>query len=99
MDSIVTLLFELFFVILELIWLALTKWLPAACYFTSIALVFATTLGRVTVAYPRIAGKPYRSWQKSPQGRIVLSPVLGNVFGFSFWVIVVVVVTIASRHA
>ena len=99
MEGLVAVVIDLFFCVLELIWLSLTKVLPATFYFTSIVLVPAATFGRVVVAYPKTADEPYRSWQKSPQGRIVLSPVLGNAFGFSFWVIVAVVVTIASRHA
>lgn len=99
MDSLIALLVELLFYILELIWLAATKFLPAVFYFTSIVLVPAATLGKVVVPYPRKADKPYRSWQRSPRGRLVLSPVLGTVFGFSFWAIVAVLVIITHQRA
>jgi hypothetical protein len=83
----------------ELTWLVFTELVPAICYFTSIVIVPATTFGRVFVAYPKDTAKPFRSWQKSPQGRIILSPVLANVFGFSFWVIVAALIVSARGHA
>jgi hypothetical protein len=67
----------------------LIKGLPGFCYFTGITVVYAATLGRVTVEYPRRPDIEYHSWRKSPEGRTLLSPTLGIVFGFSFWALVI----------
>lgn len=77
----------------------LIKGFPSFCYFTGIIVVYAATLGRVTVEYPRRPDNAYRSWRKSPQGRTLLSPTLGTVFGFSFWAIVIALTVIVYEYS
>jgi hypothetical protein len=75
---------------LELLWWLVWEILPIVCYLTGTGLVFAVTLGRVVVVYPKKSDKLHRTWQigRSPQGRAILSPALGTIVGFSFWVAV-----------
>jgi hypothetical protein len=80
-----------------LLW-ALLELLPVVCYFTAIVLVFAVTLGRVTVEYPKNSANSYWSWRKVVQGRTILSPALGTIIGFSFWAIVVALTIIVYQY-
>jgi hypothetical protein len=77
----------------ELIWWVFWDVLPALCYFTAFALVFAATLGRVSVERPENFAKLHwtgLNWVKhSPQGRTILSPALGVIIGFIIWAIIV----------
>jgi hypothetical protein len=84
-----SLLFDLAVLTVELLWWLCGEVIPAACYFTGVLLVSAATFGRVLVQFPRKPETPYRSWRKSTDGKTILSPKLGTVIGFSFWVIVV----------
>ncbi|WP_076857942.1 hypothetical protein [Bradyrhizobium mercantei] len=53
--------------------------------------VFAATLGKVTIERPdgKISWIGIPRITRSPQGRMVLSASLGVIVGFVFWVIVV----------
>ena len=78
--------------ILELAFWVVWELLPTLCYFTAFVLVFAATLGRVAVEFPKtLTSIPWTgqfSITRSPQGRTLLSPALGVVIGFSVWVII-----------
>ncbi|MBR0752643.1 hypothetical protein JQ604_10645 [Bradyrhizobium jicamae] len=78
--------------VVELAFLIVMKTLPAVCFFTAVAVVYATTLGKVTVEFPATGSKI--GWTgiprvtRSPQGKTVLSPALGVIIGFIVWVII-----------
>ncbi len=86
---------------LELLLWLVWEVLPAVCYFTGVSLVFAGTLGRVAVEYPKKSAKLHWAWQigRSPQGRAILSPSLGTIIGFSFWVFVLGLAIIGYRYS
>ena len=77
--------------VLELVFWAVWEKLPVLCFFTAIAVVFAATLGKVTIERPdgRIGWTGTPGISRSPQGRMILSASLGVIVGFVFWVIVV----------
>ena len=94
-----TLIADLIAGILELAFRVVWEILPTICYFTAIVLVFAVTLGRVTVEYPKNPANSYWSWRKVVHGRAILSPALGTVIGFSFWAIVVALTIIVYQYS
>jgi hypothetical protein len=77
----------------EFAWWVFWDLLPALCFFTAFGLVFAATLGRVSVKYPQDLAKLHWTgllWvTRTPQGRTILSPALGVIIGFIVWVIIV----------
>ena len=79
--------------ILELVFWVVWEALPILCYFTGLALVFAATLGRVAVEFPknltRVGWTGELTIVRSPQGRTILSPALGVIIGFVIWAIFV----------
>ena len=87
-----TLIVDLIAGVLELTFLIVLKTLPALCFFTAVAVVFAVTLGKVSVEFPATGSKI--GWTgiprvtRSPQGRTVLSPALGVIIGFIVWAII-----------
>jgi hypothetical protein len=89
-----TLIADLIAGILELAFWVVWEILPTVCYFTGLALVFAATLGRVVVEFPKNLSKV--GWTtgelrivRSPKGRTTLSPALGVIIGFIIWAIIV----------
>jgi hypothetical protein len=79
--------------ILELAFRIVWKILPAVCYFTALALVFAATFGKAAVEFPETLTKVGWTGElrivRSPQGRTILSPALGVIIGFIIWAIIV----------
>lgn len=79
--------------ILEFAFRLVSEILPTVCYFTGLALVFAATLGRVSVEFPknltRVGWTGELRIARSPQGRTTLSPALGVIIGFIIWAIIV----------
>ena len=79
--------------ILELAFWVFCEIFPTVCYFTALALVFAATLGRVVVEFPKDLTKIGWTGQlriaRSSQGRRTLSPALGVIIGFVIWAIIV----------
>jgi hypothetical protein len=77
---------------IELVWWMFWDLLPALCYLTAFILVFAATLGRVSVEYPENFAKLHwtgLNWiKRSPQGRTILSSALGVIIGFIIWAII-----------
>jgi hypothetical protein len=94
-----TLIGDLIVGIFEFLLWALLELLPVICYFTAIVLVFAVTLGRVTVEYAKNSANSYWSWRKVVDGRTILSPALGTIIGFSFWAIVVALTIIVYQYS
>ncbi|NEU94527.1 hypothetical protein [Bradyrhizobium uaiense] len=82
---------DLIAAVLEFAFWAAWEILPALCFFTALAVVFAATLGKVTIERRggRIGWTGVPRITRSPQGRMVLSASLGVIIGFVFWVIVV----------
>ena len=87
----------LFLPIVELViwvvWKVIFDALPALCYFTAFALLFAVTFGKVTVEFPkgmtRIGWTGFLQITRSGEGRVILSPALGVIVGFVIWAIIV----------
>jgi hypothetical protein len=88
-----TLIADLIAGILELAFWVAWEILPTVCYFTGLALVFAATLGRVVVEFPKNLSRVGWTGElrivRSPKGRTTLSPALGVIIGFIIWAIIV----------
>jgi hypothetical protein len=78
-ELIVNLIAGLLELLLWMVWEAI----PGLCYLTSVALVFAVTLGKVRVEFPKLSEKSYPSRRILRDGRTILSPALGTIIGFS----------------
>ena len=76
--------------ILELAFWVFCEIFPTVCYFTALALVFAATLGRVVVEFPKdLTRIGQLRIARSSRGRTTLSPALGVIIGFVIWAIIV----------
>jgi hypothetical protein len=79
--------------ILELAFWVIMEILPTVCFFTALALVFATTLGRVSVEFPKtlteIGWTGELKIMRSARGRTILSPALGVIIGFAILAVIV----------
>ncbi len=92
---------DLMFGVLELAFWAVWELLPWLCYFTGLAVVFAVTLGKVSIARPegrRIGWTGVPRITRSPQGRMVLPVSLAVVIGFAWWVAAVSVAIIVHAY-
>ncbi|MGT2500854.1 hypothetical protein ACVOMS_08600 [Bradyrhizobium guangxiense] len=102
MDIIALLFVSILELVVWLLWWAIFDALPAIFYFTALALLFAVTLGKVTVEFPkvmtRISWTGFLQITRSAEGRVVLSPALGVVTGFVIWAIVVSAAIIAYSY-
>src|SRR4051812_22938135 len=88
--------------VLELAFWAAMEILPTVFYFTSLALVFVASFGRVAVEFPKdltsIGWTGHLRIVRSPQGRTTLSPALGVIIGFIIWAIILSASIIYYAH-
>ena len=102
------LVLDLIVLMLELVWATVKflqklsrVYLPTAFYFTSVILFPTLTLSRIAIEYPRNSMNVARGWQKwnekSPQGKTILSPGLGELAGLLFWITVAVLALLLYR--
>ena len=94
-----TLIGDLIAGLLELLFWMVWEVIPGICYLTSVALVFAVTLGKVRVEFPKASGQSYPSRRVLPDGRTILSPALGTIIGFSFWASVTAIAIVVHAYA
>jgi hypothetical protein len=92
----------LFELALWAVWWAICEALPTVFYFTALALLFAATFGKVTVAFPerlrRVGWTGLLQITRTAEGRVILSPALGVIAGFVIWAIVVSAVIIFRAY-
>jgi hypothetical protein len=92
------LVFDLIALVVELVWATVKflqklsrVYLPTVFYLTSVALIPALTLDKIVVEFPRKSTNVAWGWRKwidkSPQGRITLSPGLGELAGLLLWIV------------
>ena len=93
MDIVAGLVVSVLELVVWLLWWAIFDALPAIFYFTALGLLFAVTLGRVRVEFPkgmtRIGWTGFLQITRSREGRMILSPALGVIVGFVIWTIIV----------
>ena len=81
--------------LLELLFVVVWEWLPVVCYVTAVLLVPAVTLGKIAVRFPRNTEQSVRLRHKgidrTPEGKIILSPALGSIIGFALWTLALTV--------
>ena len=93
---------DLIALILELVFWIVWEALPTVFYFTALALLYAATFGKITVAFPksmiRVGWTGLLQVTRTNEGRMILSPALGVVVGFVIWTIVVSAAIIAYAY-
>lgn len=91
MDVVAGLVISILELVVWLLWWALFDALPVVFYFTALALLFAVTLGKVRVEFPkamnRIGWTGFLQITRTAEGRVILSPALGVVVGFVVWAV------------
>ncbi|MDF0516561.1 hypothetical protein P0R31_04800 [Bradyrhizobium yuanmingense] len=102
MDIVGGLIVSIFELVVWLLWWVVFDALPTIFYFTALALLFAVTLGKVRVEFPktttRIGWTGFLQITRSSEGRVVLSPALGVIVGLVIWAIVASAVVIVHAY-
>ena len=92
--DLIVLAVELIWAVLKFLQTLCRVYLPAAFYLTSVMLLPWLTSGKVAVEHPRGAMNIAWGWRKwidrSPEGKTILSPGLGELAGLVFWMAVAV---------
>ncbi|MCK1384788.1 hypothetical protein [Bradyrhizobium sp. 21] len=102
MDVIAGLIVSTLELVVWLLWWAIFDALPAVFWFTALALLFAATLGKVTVEFPerrtRIGWTGLLQVKRPGEGKVILSPALGVIAGFVIWAVIVSAVIIVHAY-
>lgn len=102
MDIIAGLVISVLELVVWLLWWAIFDALPAIFFFTALPLLFAVTLGKVRVEFPKgmtkIGWTGFLQITRSGEGRMILSPTLGVIVGFVIWTIIVSAAVIAHAY-